>query len=96
MDKNTGRGLPEWLQRHLPDDPVIAWDIATKISQETQGENTRSVIGKGDRDEGLNEKQDEVDAAVSKPYPFILLLLLAVLSMVAGAVYAVLRWEALL
>lgn len=37
MDKNTGRSLPEWLQRHLPDDPLIAWDIATKISKETLG-----------------------------------------------------------
>ncbi|RWM90563.1 MAG: hypothetical protein EOR84_21670 [Mesorhizobium sp.] len=60
------------------------------------GENTRSIIRKGDRDEDLNEKQDEADAAVSKPYPFVLLVVLAVLSMVAGAVYAVLRWEALL
>ncbi|RWO34999.1 MAG: hypothetical protein EOS10_01560 [Mesorhizobium sp.] len=96
MDKNTGRGLPEWLQRHLPDDPVIAWDIATKISQETQREDTHSVIRKGDRDQNLNEKRDEADAAVSKPYPFVLLLVLAVISMVAGAVYAVLRWQALL
>ncbi|CAH2405324.1 hypothetical protein [Mesorhizobium escarrei] len=96
MDKNTGRGLPEWLQRHLPDDPVIAWDIATKISKETQGENARSVIWKGDRDESLKEKQEEADAAVSEPYPFVLLLVLTVLSMVAGAVYAVLRWEAFL
>ncbi|CAH2402822.1 hypothetical protein [Mesorhizobium ventifaucium] len=96
MDKNTGSGFPEWLQRHLPDDPVIAWDIATKISKETQGENARSVIWKGDRDENLNEKQEEADAAVSEPYPFVLLLVLTVLSMVAGAVYAVLRWEVFL
>ncbi|RWM09913.1 MAG: hypothetical protein E5X53_34405 [Mesorhizobium sp.] len=95
MDKNTGRSLPEWLQRHLPDDPLIAWDIATKISKETQGGNglARSVIRRGDRDENLNEKQDEADAAVSEPYPVVLLLVLSVLSMVSGAVYAVLRWE---
>jgi hypothetical protein len=38
------------------------------------------------------EEQDDADAAVSRPYPFALLL--AVLSMVTGAVYAVLGWEA--
>lgn len=95
MDKNTGRSLPEWLQKHLPDDPVIAWDIATKISTETQGKTGlgRSVIRKGDRDENLNEKQDEADAVVSEPYPVALLLVLSILSIVGGAVFAVLRWE---
>jgi hypothetical protein len=95
MDKNTGRSLPEWLQRHLPDDPLIAWDIATKISKETLGKNGlgRSVIRKGDRNENLNEKQDEADAVVGEPYPVALLLALSILSMVGGAVYALLRWE---
>ncbi len=32
--KNTGRSLPEWLQRHLPDDPVIAWVDAFEFLQE--------------------------------------------------------------
>ncbi|RWH82051.1 MAG: hypothetical protein EOQ86_08620 [Mesorhizobium sp.] len=95
MDKNTGRSLPERLERHLPDDPVIAWDIATKISTETQGKTGlgSSVIRKGDRNENLNEKQDEADAVVNEPYPVALLLVLSVLSIVGGAVYAVLRWE---
>ncbi|RWK58474.1 hypothetical protein [Mesorhizobium sp.] len=95
MDKNTGRSLPEWLERHLPDDPVIAWDIATKISTETQSKTGlgSSVIRKGDRNENLNEKQDEADAVVSEPYPVALLLVLSVLSIVGGAVYVVLRLE---
>ncbi|RUV29398.1 MAG: hypothetical protein EOS23_18580 [Mesorhizobium sp.] len=71
MDKNAGRSLPEWLQRHLPDDPLIAWDIATKMSKENQGKNGlgRSLVRKGDRNENLNEKQDEADAVVGEPYP---------------------------
>ncbi|MGX9177607.1 hypothetical protein [Mesorhizobium sp. BHbdii] len=53
----------------------------------------RSVIRKGDRNENLNEKQDEADAVVGEPYPVALLLVLSILSMVGGAVYAVLRRE---
>ncbi|TIX58167.1 MAG: hypothetical protein E5V28_12190 [Mesorhizobium sp.] len=95
MDKNAGRSLPEWLQRHLPDDPLIAWDIATKMSKENQGKNGlgRSLVRKGDRNENLNEKQDEADAVVGEPYPVALLLVLSIPSMVGGAVYAVLRRE---
>ncbi|PAP91492.1 hypothetical protein CIT31_33075 [Mesorhizobium wenxiniae] len=59
------------------------------------GENGlgRSVIRKGDRNENLNEKQDEADDVVGEPYPVALLLVLFILSMVGGAVYAVLRRE---
>ncbi|TIV01075.1 MAG: hypothetical protein E5W09_03555 [Mesorhizobium sp.] len=45
----------------------------------------------GDRNENLNEKQVEADAVVGEPYPVALLLVLSILSIVGGAVYAVLR-----
>jgi hypothetical protein len=107
MDKRGGEELLEWLASHLSDDPMIAGDIAARVSNEA-GRNrlaSTGVVRIGRREEGLIEKEKAAGprpaftvatAFASKSFPIMVLFAfyaLYVLLIVGGAVFVFLRWR---
>ncbi|MER8546664.1 hypothetical protein NKH41_13115 [Mesorhizobium sp. M1169] len=101
MGMGGSENIPGWLASHLPDDPVIAGDLADKISKEAEKNRLPGDrVVKTTRNEEDTFKKEQVeaypDAAVAGVFAsgsFLALLILAiyllyVLSIVAGGTVA--------
>lgn len=96
MGMGGSENIPGWLTSHLPNDPVIAGDLADKISKEAEknrlpGERVVTTRNKEDifKKEKVEPYPDATVAGVFASGSFLALLVLAiyllyVLSIVAG------------